>query len=204
VTRSKAAKWQMIARETGKLVARGVPVLIGTRSVASSLEMSRALDAAGIAHVVLNAAQDAAEAEIVAAAGTPGRVTVATNLAGRGTDIGLAPGVAERGGLHVIMSERHEASRIDRQLMGRCARQGDPGEYRAILSREDPVLADSNLWVTRLACRLLMPIYGSRIGARALRRAQRKAESLHARMRRDLLRNDETIDHVLAFSGTSE
>jgi preprotein translocase subunit SecA len=204
VMRTMAAKWQLITQETRRFIARGVPVLIGTRSVASSDDMSRALNAAGIPHVVLNAAQDQSEAEIVAQAGQPGRVTVATNLAGRGTDIALAAGVAASGGLHVIMSERHEAGRIDRQLAGRCARQGDPGEFRAILSLEDPLLVTSGLWLTRALTRLLTPLYGPAIGRWALRRAQRKAERLHARMRRDLLRNDETIDHVLAFSGKAE
>jgi preprotein translocase subunit SecA len=201
---SMAGKWQFITEETRRFIARGVPVLIGTRSVAASEDMSRELTAAGIPHLVLSAAQDQSEAEIVAQAGQPRRVTVATNLAGRGTDIALAEGVAARGGLHVIMSERHEAGRIDRQLAGRCARQGDPGEFRAILSLEDPLLTTSGLWLTRALTTLLTPVLGPAIGRWALRRAQRKAERLHARMRRDLLRNDETIDHVLAFSGKAE
>src|SRR5262249_23475870 len=138
VAPSMAAKWRSIAKEKARLVERGVPGLIGTRSGAGSQGMSAQLTTPGIAHVVLSAAQDQAEADIIAAAGQPGRVTVATNLAGRGTDIALAEGVAARGGLHVIMSERHEAGRIDRQLAGRCARQGDPGEFRAVLSVEDP------------------------------------------------------------------
>jgi preprotein translocase subunit SecA len=204
VAPSVAAKWQMIAAATAELVARGVPVLIGTRSVAASHDMSAQLSAAGIPHVVLNAAQDQAEAQIVAAAGKPGRVTVATNLAGRGTDIALAEGVAARGGLHVIMSERHEAGRIDRQLAGRCARQGDPGEFRAIVSLDDPLLAASGMSFTHALAVALTPLFGSPIGRWAIRRAQRKAERLHARMRRELLRNDESIDHVLAFSGKAE
>jgi preprotein translocase subunit SecA len=201
---SVAAKWRRITREAGRLAARGVPVLIGTRSVAASQDMSAHLAAGGIAHVVLNAAQDSAEAAIVAEAGQPGRVTVATNLAGRGTDIALADGVAARGGLHVIMSERHDAGRIDRQLAGRCARQGDPGAFHAILSLGDPLLVGSDLWVTRIVAAMLMPIWGAAIGRWALRRAQRRAERVHARIRRDLLRNDENLDHVLAFSGKSE
>jgi preprotein translocase subunit SecA len=131
-------------------------------------------------------------------------VTVATNLAGRGTDIALADGVAGRGGLHVIMSERHDAGRIDRQLAGRCARQGDPGVFRAVLSLGDPLLSASGMWLTRYIAGQLMPVFGMPIGRWALRRAQRRAERLHARMRRDLLRNDENLDHVLAFSGKAE
>jgi preprotein translocase subunit SecA len=204
VVRNADAKWKLIAREAARLATRGVPVLIGTRSVAASQDMSATLTAAGIAHVVLNAAQDSTEAAIVAEAGQPGRVTVATNLAGRGTDIALADGVAARGGLHVIMSERHDAGRIDRQLAGRCARQGDPGVFRAILSLGDPLLRGSGLWITRVVAAMLLPIYGASIGRWALRRAQRRAEQVHARIRRDLLRNDESLDHVLAFSGKSE
>src|SRR5262249_45193636 len=198
------AEWQAIAAEAAGLVARDLPVLIGTRSVAASEEMSAQLTAAGVEHVVLNAAQDRAEAEIVGAAGQGGRVTVATNMAGRGTDIPLADGVAAHGGLHVIMSERHEAGRIDRQLAGRCARQGDPGEFRAILSLQDPLLASSGMWLTHGLAVVLRPILGSAFARFALRRAQRRAERLHARMRRALLRNDESIDHVLAFSGKAE
>src|SRR5690606_4224736 len=110
------AKWQAIAERVGELHRSGVPVLLGTRSVAASERASKHLRDAGIPHAVLNAAQDAEEAALVARAGEPGRVTVATNMAGRGTDIRLAKGVAEKGGLHVVMSERHDSRRIDRQL----------------------------------------------------------------------------------------
>ena len=197
-------KWGLITAEVRRLSEAGMPVLIGTRSVAASQDMSGYLDAAGIAHVMLNAAQDRTEAEIVAMAGQPGRVTVATNLAGRGTDIHLGDGVAERGGLHVIMSERHDAGRIDRQLAGRCARQGEPGVFRAVLSLGDPLLSASSMWLTRYIAALLMPPFGMAIGRWALRRAQGNAERLHARMRRDLQRSDENLDHVLAISGKSE
>ncbi len=104
-----------------------MPVLIGTRSIEKSEKLSALLTAANIEHQVLNAKNHEIEAQIVAQAGQPGRVTVATNMAGRGTDIKLGDGVAELGGLHVIGTERHESRRIDRQLAGRCARQGDPG-----------------------------------------------------------------------------
>ena len=104
-----------------------MPVLVGTRSIEKSEKLSTLLTAAGIEHQVLNAKNHEIEAQIVAQAGQIGRVTVATNMAGRGTDIKLGEGVAELGGLHVIGTERHESRRIDRQLAGRCARQGDPG-----------------------------------------------------------------------------
>ena len=117
----------------------GQPVLIGTPTVADSEHLSELLTGAGLTHQVLNARQDKDEAEIVAAAGQRGRLTVATNMAGRGTDIALGPGVAELGGLHVILTERHEAGRIDRQLAGRCARQGDSRQRSgpAVAGRRD-------------------------------------------------------------------
>jgi preprotein translocase subunit SecA len=198
------AKWRAIAARASELSAGGVPVLIGTRSVATSKQASLALAAAGVEHVVLNAAQDRTEAEIVAAAGDAGRITVATNMAGRGTDIQLAEGIAERGGLHVIMSEVHDAGRIDRQLAGRCARQGDPGVFMPILSLQDPLLVDTQSRLARIVTRLVSALTGARAAAWAMRRAQRKAERLHSRMRHDLLRSDEMLDHALAFSGNTE
>ena len=116
-------------------------MLVGTRSVRASEHLSRLLESEGLAHQVLNAVRHKEEAEIVAQAGQPGKITVATNMAGRGTDIKLGPGVADLGGLAVIASERHEAGRIDRQLFGRCARQGDPGTAQAIVSLEDELVA---------------------------------------------------------------
>jgi len=134
------AKWEAIVGEIAKLHAQGRPVLIGTRSIDKSQQLSQLLTAAGVEHQVLNAHQVAAEARIVAKAGQPGRVTVSTNMAGRGTDIVLGPGVAELGGLHVIATELHESQRIDRQLIGRCGRQGDPGSWRQYLALDDDLL----------------------------------------------------------------
>ena len=120
--------------------ATGRPVLIGTRSIDKSELLSKLLQRAGIEHQVLNANHVAAEAEIVAEAGQPGKVTVSTNMAGRGTDIKLGDGVDELGGLHVICTEMHDSARIDRQLIGRCGRQGDPGTFRLYLSLDDELL----------------------------------------------------------------
>jgi preprotein translocase subunit SecA len=143
---------------------------------------------------LLNARQDKEEAMIVAKAGERGRITIATNMAGRGTDIKLEPGIEELGGLHVIATELHEARRIDRQLFGRCGRQGNPGSCEAIVSREDE----------------LAKVYSTRVGKTLavanndLRMAQRAAERLHLRMRKDLLKADEKLESALAFSGRSE
>ena len=115
-------------------------MLIGTRTVETSEVLSALLAKAGLDHQVLNARQDQEEADIIATAGQPGRITVATNMAGRGTDIGLAAGVVKAGGLHVIATECNDSRRIDRQLYGRCGRQGDPGSVEAILSWEDEIL----------------------------------------------------------------
>jgi preprotein translocase subunit SecA len=133
-------KWRAIVEEVVAMHRQGRPVLIGTRSIDKSQLLSTLLTAAGIAHRVLNAHQVAEEAEIVAAAGERGKVTVATNMAGRGTDIKLGPGVRDVGGLHVICTELHDSARIDRQLMGRCGRQGDPGSVRQYMSLDDDVL----------------------------------------------------------------
>jgi preprotein translocase subunit SecA len=137
VLRSADEKWEAVAARVAALYDAGRPVLVGTRSVEASERLSALLTEAVLPHRVLNARQDQEEALIIREAGEPGRITVATNMAGRGTDICLAAGVAERGGLHVIATERHEARRIDRQLFGRCGRQGDPGSYESFVSLED-------------------------------------------------------------------
>lgn len=129
-----------VIEEVRQLNAERRPILIGTRSIDKSEELSSALRAVGIDHEVLNARHEASEAEIVAGAGRCGRVTVATNMAGRGTDIKLDPEAIVAGGMHVILTEMHDAARIDRQLIGRCGRQGDPGSYRIFLSLEDELL----------------------------------------------------------------
>ncbi len=124
-------KWRAIAEDVRVEHEKGRPVLIGTRSIDKSVLLSKLLTEMGIEHKVLNAHEIAMEADIVAAAGGEGKVTVATNMAGRGTDIKLPSGIAERGGLHVVCTELHDSFRVDRQLMGRCGRQGDPGTVRS-------------------------------------------------------------------------
>jgi preprotein translocase subunit SecA len=137
---TSADKWHAIIDEIVEQHDRGRPVLVGTRSIDKSENLALLLNDRGIPHNVLNARHIAKEAEIVSQAGQQGKVTVATNMAGRGTDIRLGPGVAELGGLHVICTELHESQRIDRQLIGRCGRQGDPGTYRQFLALDDEIL----------------------------------------------------------------
>jgi preprotein translocase subunit SecA len=137
---TSAKRWQAIVSEVQQMRAQGRPILVGTRSIDKSQQLSELLMAAKVPHQVLNARHLAAEAEIVAQAGEKGRVTVATNMAGRGTDIRLADDVRALGGLHVIISELHESARIDRQLIGRCGRQGDPGSYRFFMALDDDIL----------------------------------------------------------------
>lgn len=133
-------KWAAVVDEVDKMNQLGRPVLIGTRSIDKSEHLSKLLTEQKIEHKVLNARHTADEAEIVGAAGQRGAVTVATNMAGRGTDIKLGEGVHELGGMHVICTELHESARIDRQLIGRCGRQGDPGSYRLFLSLDDEII----------------------------------------------------------------
>jgi preprotein translocase subunit SecA len=136
---NETEKFEAVAEEIVRLNQKGVPVLVGTRSIEKSEKLSALLTDAKIEHQILNAKNHAIEAQIVAQAGQPGKVTVATNMAGRGTDIKLGDGVAEKGGLHVIGTERHESLRIDRQLAGRCARQGDPGHAQFFVAIEDEI-----------------------------------------------------------------
>lgn len=197
-------RWRSVIRIVTMLNRRGAPVLIGTRSVAASLEASRHLAAAGIAHRVLNAVDEAAEAEIVAEAGERGRVTVATNMAGRGTDIALGEGVAALGGLHVVMTERHDAARIDRQLAGRSARQGDPGYFVALLSLDDAVICKPSKRLIRAIASRAIGRNWQTIARFLMRRAQKASEREHAAIRRALLASDDGLDHALAFTGTPE
>ncbi len=140
VYKTRREKYDAVLNEIKDIHGKGRPILVGTISVEVSEHLSRMLKRAGIIHSVLNAKYHQQEAEIVARAGHRGGVTIATNMAGRGTDIKLAPGVADAGGLHVIGTERHEARRIDRQLRGRCARQGDPGSSHFFISLEDDLM----------------------------------------------------------------
>lgn len=208
---TSAERWDAVVARVRALHAARRPVLVGTQSVASSLHVSRRLSAAGLPHALLNALEDGAEAEVLARAGEPGRITVATNMAGRGADVLLPPGVAELGGLHVVVAERGEARRIDRQLVGRCARQGQPGSCERMASLEDALVARHVPRVLRreLARALARPAAWSAEGARwvacrVVDHAQRAEERRHARLRHDLLGLEEELDRALAFSGKRE
>jgi preprotein translocase subunit SecA len=140
VYKTKREKFEAVLKEIQTIHAQGRPILVGTVAVETSEHLSRILKRAGLVHSVLNAKFHQQEAEIVARAGQKGAITIATNMAGRGTDIKLGPGVSELGGLHVLATERHEARRIDRQLRGRCARQGDPGSSHFFIALEDDLM----------------------------------------------------------------
>jgi preprotein translocase subunit SecA len=173
-------------------------VLIGTRSVDDSETVSRRLTDAGIPQEVLIARQHEHEAAIVAAAGQPGKVTVATNMAGRGTDIQLPPEVIERGGLAVVATDRHESRRVDRQLQGRAARQGEPGTTTTLTSLDDPLIVKyMPTWR-----KLIKPFRGL-LPAWCLNRlfdaAQRRADRLAAHRRRQVMLRDEQQADQLSF-----
>lgn len=182
-------KWQAIVSEVADCQAVGRPVLIGTRSIDKSEMISALLKQAGIKHHVLNARFFKSEAEIVGRAGQSNQVTVATNMAGRGTDIRLSESARKAGGLHVIISELHESERIDRQLIGRCGRQGDPGSYRFYMALDDEILL-KGLGVRESGRLKKMGRKCSKVSpqmARVFRKAQAKVEAGHFRGRKILL-----------------
>lgn len=200
-------RWQAVVEEIRRVHERGQPVLVGTRSVEASEHLARQLGDARIPFQLLNAVRHQEEARVVATAGEAGRVTIATNMAGRGTDIRLGAGVAEKGGLHVIATERHESRRVDRQLFGRSARQGDPGTAVAILSAEDDVFARHLPAAVR---RTLREAAAHRwpgmaaLASAAVGLAQSNAQSRARKMRAAVLRSDQWLDEGLSFAGRPE
>ena len=201
---TKSTKWTRIVQEIIHIHASGRPILIGTRSVRASEHLSQLLTDANMHHQVLNAVHHRQEAQIVAEAGQPGNITVATNMAGRGTDIKLGRGVKELGGLHVIAAEPNESARIDRQLFGRGARQGDPGSAQGIFSLEDEIVSR----YTKKTAAYLRKRYAysnndisSTLVHGVFRLAQSRAERLAMRRRKSVLRTDNWLDEQLGFAG---
>jgi preprotein translocase subunit SecA len=199
-----------VAASVRECVAFGRPVLVGTDSVAGSLRLSALLAAAGIAHQVLNAVQDADEARAIASAGLAGTVTVATNIAGRGTDIRLGDSARAAGGLHVVLAAANRARRIDRQLVGRAARHGDPGTAEAVLALDDPLLARA--WPPALRRALAALARRGAADGRVpdalaqplVQAAQRLAEWQDRQRRRDLGLADRSQSASLGFAGLAE
>ena len=195
--RTEEAKFRAVVEEVIRRHAKGQPVLVGTVSIEKSEKLSRMLKKRGIPHQVLNAKNHAKEAEIIAQAGQRGAVTIATNMAGRGTDIVLGEGVAELGGLHVIGTERHESRRIDNQLRGRSGRQGDPGSSQFFLSLEDDLMrrfAPDRFreWMNE-KMEDDMPIE-STVFSRAVESAQKKVEGINFDARRWVLQYDDVLN----------
>ncbi len=198
IYRTKREKYNAVINEIEEMRKIKRPVLVGTTSVEVSETISRMLKRRGIPHEVLNAKQHQREAQIVANAGLPGAVTIATNMAGRGTDIKLGPGVADVGGLHIIGTERHESRRIDRQLRGRAGRQGDPGSSRFYISLEDDLMRlFGSERITGVMQRLGMeegkPIEHKWI-TKSVERAQKKVEENNFAIRKRLLEYDNVMN----------
>lgn len=194
------AKWAAVVEEIVAVHALGRPILIGTRSVAASEHLGRLLTARGLAFTLLNAIRHDQEASIILQAGESRAITVATNMAGRGTDIRLGTGVAATGGLHVIVTELHESGRIDRQLEGRAGRQGDPGSSRIFASLEDDLVERfMAVSLRRIARGLLLggSAQGQKLVVTLLRRAQRQAENSAFRQRWLVMDQDRQLSAAL-------
>jgi preprotein translocase subunit SecA len=198
IYKNQKAKYRAIVAEIGELHEKGQPVLVGTISIDVSEKISGMLKKAGIKHSVLNAKHHEKEAEIIAEAGQKGHVTIATNMAGRGTDIKLGEGVADLGGLHILGTSRHESRRIDNQLRGRAGRQGDPGSSRFYLSLEDDLLRIFGSGrisgiMEKLGMEEDEPIEHHLI-SRAIEGAQRKVEGHNFEIRKHLLEYDDVMN----------
>lgn len=198
IYRTQREKFKAIIADVQKRHEKGQPILLGTVTVDTSEILSRMLKIAHIPHEVLNAKNHAREAEIVALAGRPGAVTIATNMAGRGTDIKLGEGVTELGGLHVIGSERHESRRIDRQLRGRCSRQGDPGSSQFFISLEDQLMRlFGSQRISSIMQRLGLEegeVMEHKWLNRSVETAQRRVEQQHYSVRKRTLEYDDVMN----------
>ncbi len=198
IYRGKREKFNAIIEKIKELKAQKRPVLVGTTSVDVSETLSRMLKRQGVAHNVLNAKHHQREAEIVAYAGQPGAITIATNMAGRGTDIKLGAGVVEKGGLYILGTERHESRRIDRQLRGRSGRQGDPGTSKFFISLEDDLMRlFGSDRVTSIMSRMGMKegeAIEHKMITKSVERAQKKVEENNFAIRKRLLEYDDVMN----------
>ncbi|MBN1226380.1 MAG: preprotein translocase subunit SecA [Deltaproteobacteria bacterium] len=202
---SAELKWQAIVKEIIAKHKTGRPVLVGTRNVYASENLAKMLSGLGFEYNLLNAVHHKEEAEIVRMAGEEARITIATNMAGRGTDIKLSSKVAKAGGLHVIATERYESGRIDRQLFGRCARQGDPGSAQAFMSVEDELI---QRFIPKILQKSLSKaVEKNRPGVKQLAGktvilAQYAAQHLAYKQRKSVMLMDTWLEEALSFSGT--
>ena len=200
-------KWRAIVEEILAQHATGRPILVGTRSVFASENLARRLRDKGISFRLLNAVHHEEEAGIIATAGEPDRITIATNMAGRGTDIKLGRGIADIGGLHVIATERHESGRVDRQLFGRSARQGDPGSAIAFVSADDELIKRHLKRVSKSV--LQAGVRGGDLGRKSLSKwafkaAQDRAQNAAFKQRKAVLRMDTWMEEALGFTGAQD
>ncbi|HEV2454537.1 MAG TPA: preprotein translocase subunit SecA, partial [Verrucomicrobiae bacterium] len=198
VYKTRREKFNAVVAEIKQHHAQGRPILVGTVSVETSEMLSRLLKREGLVHSVLNAKYHQQEAEIVSRAGQRGAITIATNMAGRGTDIKLGPGVPEVGGLHVLGTERHESRRIDRQLRGRCSRQGDPGSSHFFISLEDDLMrlfGSDNIakWMERMGLEEGQELQHGLLN-RSIQQAQRRVEQHNFQMRKRTLEYDDVMN----------
>lgn len=197
---NSADRWQKVADRAEEMAKKNRCVLIGTRSVEASEHLSQIFNAQNIQHSVLNARQDSDEASAISMAGQVGQITIATNMAGRGTDIKLSEEARKNGGLHVILTEYHESPRIDRQLFGRAARQGDPGSVEAIVALTDELF---QTYAPKLSS--LAHLYTGKNNTRTflfkilVKYCQGKAEAQSRRVRLDTLRRDRKWRQALGF-----
>ncbi len=196
---SAASKWRFIAEEVARLQQTGQPVLVGTNTIATSQVIAAELDKLQLSYQLLNGKQDDEEADIISRAGQIGAVTIATNMAGRGTDIKLGAGVEELGGLHVIITEPNDSERVDRQLLGRAARQGDPGSYQMFVSADDHLIRVNSPWLSQ-HLRASADAEGEvkQDLTREVAKVQRSVERAAYAKRRKLFAHDTWLEDVMA------
>jgi len=194
-------KWQYVIDEVERMQQQRRPILVGTRSIVDSEMLARELRLIGIQCNVLNAVHDDQEAEIIARAGLLGQVTISTNMAGRGTDILLGEHVVDVGGLHVIATERHESRRVDHQLFGRSARQGQPGSAQAVISLDDYIMSHLiSGWMQTMLKRVARGRIGNQFACWLYMMLQKTSEFNASRQRKRMLQDDYAMNEMLSFA----